>query len=535
MTTNDLPRVRATVSRSGAAGSSLFGAAARRLLVLTASVVTLNATPLAAQFGSGPQAYPHAELSIDRPTAMAFSPNDRFLAVGTDRGHIQVFDVQAGRALQEIRAAGSAIVGLAFSPDGSVVYAAAEDREVLEIQLLGGEVSRKKETDKKIHAFDLSPDGRLLMWAGDDGMVEVLNDRFMRQTVLTSPNMFKKRLVYGAFGVGGTEVFAAADEEGRSAYWQLGQPEPVRVGELVREEYRAFAKDNDGQVLALGVKAISIRVGPATGGAMAASASHSVRIMDWNRGRMIREIDGLTSEVEALAVSPDRAIVVVATRNGVMDGYSTQEARRIMSIHQGDPVASVTFSPSGSWLAAAGERSGVTVYQVSGATVAEQTNVVGAGDVLAQSAKYEFTTGREPLITTFDRFTMAVLDLDNLGVESDLAATVSNLVVSRMANVPHIDMVERGAIEQVMGELKMQNTGITSAQDAAEIGRILNAQNVLLGNVNKLGSSLTVAVRLVETESARVLGAREILCRNCQPEDLPQAITLLVSALVQTR
>jgi hypothetical protein len=42
-------------------------------------------------------------------------------------------------------------------------------------------------------------------------------------------------------------------------------------------------------------------------------------------------------------------------------------------------------------------------------------------------------------------------------------------------------------------------------------------------------------VRLVETESARVLGAREILCRNCRPEDLPQAITLLVSALVQVR
>lgn len=498
------------------------------------AVMLCTATPLAAQFGGGPNAYPHAELDVDRPTSMAFSPNDRFIAVGTDRGRIQVFDVEAGRALQEIRAAGSAIVGVEFSPDGSTVYAAAEDKQILEIQLLGGSVSRTYETDKKIQSFDVSPDGRFLLWAGDDGAAEVLNERFMRQASLSSPNMFKKKLVYGAFGVGGTEAFAASDDDGRSAYWALGQPDPIRVGELVREEYKAFAKDHDGQVLALGVKGLSIHVGPSTGGSMAARASQSVRLFDWKQGRLIREIDNLPSEVSALAVSPDRAVVIVAMRNGSTEGFSTQEARRIMSVHEGDEVDNLAFSPSGSWLAAAMKDGGVTLYQVSGATVAQETNVVSQGDVLNQSAKYEFTTGREPLITTFDRFTMAVLDLDNLGVEADLAATVSNLVVSRLANVPYINMVERGAIDQVMGELKLQNTGITSAQDAAEIGRVLNAQDVLLGNVNKLGSSVTIAVRLVETESARVLGAREILCRNCQPEDLPQAITLLVSSLVQT-
>lgn len=516
------------------AGPSLGRAAALGAVLLAALTLLVAAAPVAAQFGGGPSTYLHAELSVDRPSSLAFSPTNRFLAVGSDRGRVSIFDVEAGRPVQELRVAGSRIVGIEFTPDGSALFAAAEDEEIFEIQLVGGSVSRRRETDARIRTFDVSPDGRLVFWAGDDGAIEVLNDRFLPQARLTSPNMFKKRVVYGAFGVGGSELFAAADEDGRSAYWQLGQPDPVRVGELVREEYKAFAKDHEGQVLALGVKGISLRVGPSTGGAMAASASHSVRIMDWSRGRMIREIEGLSSEVAALAVSPDRALVVVGTRDGVLDGYSTQEARRIMNIRRGEPVRGVRFSPSGGWLAAMDER-GVAVYQVSGATVAQQTNVVSQGDVLAQSAKYEFTTGRDPLVTSFDRLSMAVLDLDNLGVAVDLAATVSNLVVSRLANVPTIDMVERGAIAQVVDELKLQNTGMTSAQDAAAIGRILNAQNVLLGNVNQLGSSVTVAVRLVETESARVLGAREILCRNCQPEDLPQAITLLVSSLVQTR
>ena len=128
---------------------------------------------------------------------------------------------------------------------------------------------------------------------------------------------------------------------------------------------------------------------------------------------------------------------------------------------------------------------------------------------------------------------MAVLDLDNLGVEESLAASVMNLVVSRLANAPFLDLVERGDVQQVLDELQFQNTGITSPRDAAEIGRLLNARHVLLGNVNQLGSSLTIALRLVETESGRVLGAREILCRQCRPEDLPQGMSLLVSSLIQ--
>ena len=249
----------------------------------------------------------------------------------------------------------------------------------------------------------------------------------------------------------------------------------------------------------------------------------------------MREIEGLPDDVRALAVSPDRSILVVALDNGDMGGYSTQEARRIMSIHEGVRVNAVRFSPGGGWLAAGTDRGGVMLWEMSGAMVASSPSpsVVRQGDVLAESARYEFTTGSDPLIDTSERFTMAVLDLDNLGVEESLAASIMNLVVSRLANAPFLDLVERGDVRQVLDELQFQNTGITSPRDAAEIGRLLNARHVLLGNVNQLGSSLTIALRLVETESGRVLGAREILCRQCRPEDLPQGMSLLVSSLIQ--
>lgn len=483
-----------------------------------------------------------AELDVDDSTALAFSPDDRLLAVGDEDGRVVVFDVRAARQIEASKPVRSRVVGLEFFPDGRRLLVAGENRRIIEIDVAGGTVGHQQRTEKRIRSLDLSLDGRMVVWAGDDGTIEVMNSRLVRQDVLESPNMFRKRLAFAAFGMEGSEVFAASGEDARSAVWLLGEDDPIRRDERDREEYTAFARDHDGQLLALGTKSLSLGLARPSGrgpagfrGLASVSAVRSVRILDWNRGRIVREIENLPDDVRAIAVSPDRSLVVVALDNGDLGGYSTQEARRIMSIQDGARVNTVRFSAGGGWLAGGMDRGGVMLWEMSGAGVASSPSprTVRQGDVLAESARYEFTTSSDPLINPSESFTMAVLDLDNLGVEESLAASVMNLVVSRLANAPLVDLVERGDVQQVLDELQFQNTGITSPRDAAEIGRLLNARRVLLGNVNQLGSSLTIALRLVETESGRVLGAREILCRRCRPEDLPQGTSLLVGSLIR--
>ena len=511
------------------------------VLALIAVVEFLRSVPAEvlalAQFE--PRAYAFAELDVGDSTALAFSSDGRFLAVGDQDGRVFVFDVRATRQIGRSRPVRSRVVGLEFSRDDGRLLVAGENRRIVEIDVAGGTVGRQQRTEKRIRSLDLSPDGRMVVWAGDDGTIEVMNRRFVRQDVLKSPNMFRKRLAFTAFGMDGSEVFAASGEDARSAFWVLGEDDPIRRDEREREEYTAFAKDYDGQLLALGTKSLSLGLARTTAGGgfrerSFVSAVRSVRILDWNRGRIVREIENLPDDVRALAVSPDRSIVVIALDDGDMGGYSTREARRVMSIHEGGRVNVVRFSPDGGWLAAGTDRDGVMLWEMTGALVASNSSpsIVQQGDVLAESARYEFTTSRDPLIDASERFTMAVLDLNNLGVEESFAASVMNLLVSRLANAPYVDLVERGDVQQVLDELQFQNTGITSSRDAAEIGGLLNARNVLLGNVNQLGSSLTIALRLVETESGRVLGAREILCRQCRPEDLPQGMSLLVGSLI---
>ncbi len=517
--------------RGGRRMSDGVGPVAATVWLLLSLAVAV--APAWGQFG--PQAYAHGELRVDDPTALAFSPDDRHLAVGGQDGRLTVFDVQSTRRLYQWRPLRTRIVGLEFTPDGSTLVAAGENRRIVTVDVQAGVIARELRTGERVRTLDLSPDGRLLVWAGDDGAVEVLTSRLMRQDVLESPNLFKKRLAFAAFGMQGSEIFAASEEDARQAFWAVGEREPIRRDERSRERFTAFAKDDAGQLLTVAVKAIRLGRSAASEGRIAASATRTVRIVDWNRGRTVREITDLRDDVRALAVSPDRSVVAIALNNGEMGGYSTVEARRIMGIHEGERANALEFSPGGGWLAAAMDRGGVMLWEVSGGTVASPAGpaVARQGDVLAEAARFEFTTGEDPLIEPSARFSIAVLELDNLGVEPGLAASVMNLIVARLANVTYLDLVERGDVQQVLDELKFQNTGITSPRDAAEIGRLLNAENVVLGNVNQLGSSLTVALRLVETESGRVLGAREILCRQCRPEDLPQGISLLVGSLVQ--
>lgn len=270
------------------------------------------------------------------------------------------------------------MVGLGFQPSGSRLFAALEDRHIALLDLISSQMVRETRTERRIPALDVSSDGRLLVWGGEDGRVEVLTEDFQTQQSLRAPSLYRKSVRFFAFGLEDREIAGAA-EEGNVAYWALGTTDPVRTEALTRQEVVALARDTSGTVLAMGIKALGVVRAQTmnAGGSLVARATHTIRILAWERGRTVRDIE-------------------------------------------------------------------------------------------------------------------AVLD-----------------------------------------ELRFRNTGVTSAQDAAQIGQMLNAGVVLLGSLNQLGTTTVISVRLVETESARIMGARELVCNSCQLEDLPAAVGVLAESLVE--
>jgi WD40 repeat protein len=506
-----------------------------KILIACISLLLLGWSPadIVAQTGSL-SAFAHQTLEAREATSLAFSADGRLLALGAKDGRIRILDAESGTEVQHFRPASSRVVGLGFQPSGSRLFVAAEDRYIGLLDLISSSVVREVRTERKIAHMDVSADGRLLVWGGEDGTVEVLTETLQGQQSLRAPGFYRKDVRFVAFGLGDREVVATA-QDGNIAYWALGTADPVRSETLTRQEVVALARDPSGTVLAMGIKALSV-VRARTmnaGGSMMAQAAHSIRILDWERGRTIRDITDLPDDIQTLAWAPNRTVVLAGLRDGTLGAYSVEEGRLISTLHEGDEFLASAFSPDGRWIAATfGNRNG-RIWRASGAEAVARPQQVYQADEFLGRPKFEFTSASDPLISRTEEYSVAVLGLANLGVEESVAGTVSELLTSRIANYSNLIPIERGAIDGVLAELRFQNTGVTSARDAAQIGQMLNAGVVILGSLNQLGTTTVISIRLVETESARIMGARELVCNDCQLEDLPAAIGVLAESLVE--
>ncbi len=69
-------------------------------------------------------------------------------------------------------------------------------------------------------------------------------------------------------------------------------------------------------------------------------------------------------------------------------------------------------------------------------------------------------------------------------------------------------------------------SGVTSTDQAAEIGRLLNVSKIMVGSVTKLGQTFVINTRIVDVQSGVVTLAEASECRGGE-EQLPTAITEL--------
>ena len=81
---------------------------------------------------------------------------------------------------------------------------------------------------------------------------------------------------------------------------------------------------------------------------------------------------------------------------------------------------------------------------------------------------------------------------------------VSELLTSKLAKLPEFIVVERSQLDQVLKEQKLQATGAIDPESAVKVGKLLGAQLLVLGSVEKLGGSYQVNARIVDAATSEV-------------------------------
>ncbi len=97
---------------------------------------------------------------------------------------------------------------------------------------------------------------------------------------------------------------------------------------------------------------------------------------------------------------------------------------------------------------------------------------------------------------------IAVGDLEAKEVSPNVAQIVRDYLSNELVNARRFEVIERSRMEEVLKEQAFQKSGCTTQECAVEIGKLLNSEFMIIGSVNKLGSTYSLSVRVVDVEKA---------------------------------
>ncbi|MCK5739242.1 hypothetical protein KAH55_08675 [bacterium] len=477
-------------------------------------------------------------------SSMEISPNGRFLAFGDANGTITIWDIPAKRQIHRLRGHRGDVSALLFDHQNQRLISGGHDGRVRVWDLYSGTKENEiKDFSSPILSLAISPDDRFLAAAGKKKTVYLWE--FPLGKLKGKLKGHKKSVLAAAFSVGGDQLLSVAEDK-QMIVWDVNKLTPIRKTTI---ESRTIARSGiDIKSAAFSADRKFVGVGLeehilAKGG-RGMIFKYNLAFFDWQTGAEIETLVGNRENIHFFAITPDKRYAITSNstlqkkrisfwniQNGIVEQHYPVEG----------PASAMAVSNDGRWLAVGyqngkGTRtSTVNVWQLSGIDGFQRfsnTPALRSEENRGFGSNIKLTTPSAPLIQYGERKRMAVIHFDSPGLEEAVARTATYLLESKLGNSPLVELVERNQIKKVLDELAYQQTGLT-ANNAIQVGQQLNAEYILIGSINKLGNLVIITVKLVNVETARIEGSREVQCANATIETISDMITILAPTLVK--
>lgn len=477
-------------------------------------------------------------------TAMQISKDGRFLACGTQEGTVIVRDINAGRTIHTLAEHRQAVRSLLFDSENKRLLSAADDGRIYVWDLYSGSLELEiRDFGSPIRTVALSPDDRMLAAAGD--RKEVYLWEFPAARLKGKLKGHKKAVIAAAFSSDGDQLFSIGEDR-QMIVWDVNKLALVRRNSIEARTISGSGIDIKSADFSAdrSFAGIGIEEHILAKGGRGMIFKYNLTFIGWNTGAEIETLQGNRKDIEFFLISPDRKYAVTdnsTLQNNRISFWNIENG----VIEQNYPVSgkltSMAIAENGRWLAGAyGDKidkrlSHVDIWQISGMQGYERFATGQKLDVKDNrgfGASIKITTPTEPLIQHGTRRRLAVMTFDSRGLEDDVARTTSYLLESKLGNSSSVELIERNQIDNVLEELKYQQTGLTTS-DAAAVGQQLNAEYILIGSINKLGNLLIITAKLVNVETSRIEGTREVQCENATIETISDMVAALAPTIAK--
>lgn len=134
-------------------------------------------------------------------------------------------------------------------------------------------------------------------------------------------------------------------------------------------------------------------------------------------------------------------------------------------------------------------------------------------DAAGNSASKTVTIVREvPKVHQIgSRMALAILPFEKTGEPGSVADIVYDNLVSSFAEQNRFNIVSRGAeLETVLRELKLAQTDLVDKSKAVQVGRMVQAEGILVGTIRETRDAIEIYARLISTETSGLFDAKDV-------------------------
>ena len=464
-------------------------------------------------------------------TALSFSPDGGLLAFGNREGNIYILDTESGAERAAYHYHGSEVSDLLFSPDGRYLVSSSADKTI-KLKELGSEAppANLERFEGRAERLAFSQDGRYLAGDGDD------HDIFIWE--IPSRHLRSRMKGHGddileiAFDQASGTLITVSDDR-KMIIWELRSMKILRQYTLEARTIPNSGIDltcaevsGDRLFVAAGIDEHILRKG---GRGM--MFKYHIAFFDLENGMLLKVLEDNDRPVELLSIYPGNCFVgfdnsTHGNRKLALRNIETSEFALQYTLDGECTV--LAFSPDGQRLAAAVKLSADSGDPVLYVWEVDYT-VPASGCFMG---RIRLTTTAEPVLGAGVPRAAAVLPFSVSGTEEDAGKAASHFMESRLSGSPYLKLVERARVNDIITELKFQQSELVDREKAAEIGRMLGAEYIITGNVDRVGADLVISARIVRVETGQILGTREVHCGQCGNDDIFDAVDILAPALV---
>ncbi|OZM76773.1 TIR domain-containing protein [Pseudonocardia sp. MH-G8] len=266
-----------------------------------------------------------AEQFVKLETAV-FSPTAPRLAIVSNDGRLNLFDVPQSRFERHIKVEPSPVWAVAFSPSGDTLATANDDDTVrLWDRTLGRLVHTLADHAGRVRSIAYSDDGRLLATGCDDGLVRVWDA--VTGSLLRTLSGHTDRVYSVDFSDG---RLASASWDATARVWDVATGSTRHVLERHRDRLWAVAFNHTGTMLAT------------------AGDDLTIRLWDAATGRLEHTLTGHTGSVQSVAFHPGGGQLASGGADGTVRLWSSSsgpDPARLTLL--GLPEGWAAFTPDG--------------------------------------------------------------------------------------------------------------------------------------------------------------------------------------------